>query len=244
MRLRLWTPAAGGWLREVAGQLAREEELTLVTAETGAVAAADLPDLDVFHVADDSAHGFVYRALIETPGLVILEDWRLARLVRCETAGRGAPEVYRSEARRAHGPKGAFVAEQVLRGLGGELVSLLTLNDRVLEACLGLVVTAASTFEQARPRLAGRPLLRVDTSDAAAAAAGILALARELAPRAAGARSGFAARRAEEASPLGRVLVELRPFARALGLDELPSDVKARLAALVQRSGAAGAEPT
>jgi hypothetical protein len=114
-------------------------------------------DLHLYHVADDPAHAFVHRALRLRPGLVLLADWGLHRLVRAATAGDVG--AYLAEARRAHGETGTFVARQVARGLGGALLpALLTLNDRVLEASLGLVAFTEYVRARAAARLPGRPV--------------------------------------------------------------------------------------
>jgi hypothetical protein len=118
-------------------------------------------DLDIYHVADDPAHAFVYRALRRRPGLVVLEEWNLHRLVHGATAGRGDEDAYRREARRCHGPLGSFCAQQVLEGRGGRLPSLLTLNQRVLEAASALVATSRLLQARAAAHLRGRPLIHL-----------------------------------------------------------------------------------
>jgi len=116
-------------------------------------------DLDLYHVADDPAHTFVYRALGERPGLVLLADWSLRRLARAATGD------YLAEARRSQGDTGAFIARQELAGLGGEAFpELLLLNDRVLDASLGLVAFAGHRRAWAASRLPGRPVVHVALS--------------------------------------------------------------------------------
>jgi hypothetical protein len=155
VRLALWTPHPdAAWVAALLPLLRREVEVVLVP---GADAGAPEADLNLYHVADDPAHVFVYRELCRRPGLVFLADWGLHRLVRASTAGDMG--VYLAEARRAHGEKGTFVARQVARGLGGELLpTLLSLNDRVLEASLGLVAFTEYVRTRAAARLPGRPV--------------------------------------------------------------------------------------
>lgn len=155
MRLALWTPRPdAAWIAALLPLLQRDAAVEVVARETG---RAPEVELDLYHVADDPAHVFVHRALCRRPGLVLLADWGLHRLVRAATAGDAA--AYLAEARRAHGEQGTFVARQVQRGLGGEmLASLLTLNDRVLEASLGLVAFTAAIRARAAARLPGRPV--------------------------------------------------------------------------------------
>jgi hypothetical protein len=138
VRLALWTPRpTEGWAAALAPLLAREATLEILDRRPRSAPATDL---DIYHVADDPAHGFVYGALVRRPGLVVLEEWSLHRLVYGATAGAGDARAYRREARRAHGARGEFVARQVLRGWGGRLPTLVPLNGPVLEASLGFVV--------------------------------------------------------------------------------------------------------
>jgi hypothetical protein len=159
VRLALWSPHLDqGWAATLAPLLAREARVDLVGEEPTAVPEADV---HIYHVADDPAHGFVYRAILERPGLVVLEEWGLHRLVHAETAGRGDEAAYRRELRRAHGETGAFVSRQVLAGLGGELVPLLPVNERVLESSLGVVTATEALRGAAAGRFPTRPVVHL-----------------------------------------------------------------------------------
>ena len=154
MRLALWTPRPdAAWVAALVPLLERE-----VLVEIVAGGASPEASLDLYHVADDPAHVFVHRALRRRPGVVLLAEWSLHRLARAEATEQGGSGAYRAEARRAHGATGAFVARQVEHGLGGELPSLLLMNDRVLEASLGLVAFTESVRARAQERLPGRPV--------------------------------------------------------------------------------------
>jgi hypothetical protein len=196
-------------------------------------------------VAASPAHGFVYRALVRRPGIVLLAEWGLHALVHAETAGRGDPDAYRREARRAHGDVGAFVARQVLAGLGGALTALVAMNQRVLDHSLALVAFTEELRARAAARLPGRrvvqlPLERLaaEAPDAATRAARALAaLILEVAPGAEAGRRACAARAAGEGSPLDAALDELRWSARELGLAELPEGAEPLVAALFASRG-------
>lgn len=155
MRLALWTPCPdAAWVAALLPLLRREAEVAIVPGEEGRAPGAELP---LYHVADDPAHAFVHRALRRRPGVVLLADWGLSRLALASAAGD--VRAYLAEARRAHGERGTFVARQVARSLGGELLpTLLTLNDRVLEASLGLVAFTEYVRVRAAARLPGRPV--------------------------------------------------------------------------------------
>ena len=112
VRVALWTPTPdAAWVAALRAELARELELTLVPTSRPCRPPAEI---DLYHVAGSPAHGFVYRALLRRPGIVLLAEWGLHALVHAETAGRGDADAYLREARRAHGDTGEFVARQVL----------------------------------------------------------------------------------------------------------------------------------
>jgi len=157
VRLALWTPQPGAaWVAALVPLLERERPVEIVSGD-----ATPEASLDLYHVADDPAHVFVLRALRRRPGVVLLADWDLHRLARAEATARGGAGAYRAEARRAHGASGAFIARLAERGLGGELTSLLAMNDRVLEASLGLVAFTELVRARAEARLPGRPVAHV-----------------------------------------------------------------------------------
>jgi hypothetical protein len=228
VRLALWTPREGR-LRALAPHLAGEAAVVIVEAEPAAPPAVDV---HVYDVADDPAHGFVYRALRREPGVVMLQDWNLHRLVHAETAGRGDPSAYRREARLCRGETGAFVAEQVLLGRGGALPAVVPLDDRVLGAALGLAAASAQVAARVEARLGGRPLVRLPAEPIAAARA-LLALARAIDADRARLQAEAAADRGPEGSPLALALDDLRPAAQALNLPRVPPDVVRLVAELL-----------
>ncbi|HUL79801.1 MAG TPA: hypothetical protein VL691_21220 [Vicinamibacteria bacterium] len=228
MRLAFWTPRPRvGWAGALTSLLVGE--MRLVEADPAVPPAVDL---DVYDVADDPAHGFVYRALRREPGVVVLQDWNLHRLVHAETAGGGDPAGYRREARRSRGETGAFVAEQVLAGRGGALPCVLPLNDRVLEASLGLVTTSPEVQARAEARLGGRPLVRLP-SDPVAAALALLDLARAVHADGARLRREVEADRGPKDSLVALALDEVRPAVHELSLPRVPSDIVRLLAELL-----------
>jgi glycosyltransferase involved in cell wall biosynthesis len=127
-------------------------------------------EVDVYEIGNSPAHGYVYRAALARPGVAVLHEWGLHDLVLHETAGRGDPAAYVREMRRGHGEAGAFVARQVLRGLGGDtLPARFAANDRLLESSLAIVATTRFTARNAAGRLPGRPVLQLPLHVAAPA---------------------------------------------------------------------------
>ena len=170
MRLAVWSPAPpapSGIADYVAEQLAgleRHFDVTLISEEppAGETAPTDGHDLDVYHLGNSPAHGFVYRAALRRPGVVVLHDWSLHHLVLQETVEQGDVRTYLREMRRAYGDKGTFLGRQIARALGGELLpALYPLNDRVLESSLGVVGLTEYVRSRAARRLPGRPVLHL-----------------------------------------------------------------------------------
>jgi hypothetical protein len=232
VRVALWTPAPTGWAASLAAELERDLDLALVSA-----VPSERPDaeLDLYHVAGSPEHGFVYRALRQRPGIVLLAEWGLHALVHAETAGRGDARAYLREARHAHGDTGVFVARQVRAGLGGVLPGLIAMNQRVLEASLAIVAFTEALRERAAVLVTGRPVVFLPLGDPAAAsrsAASLVPLVVQTAARAEALR-GDIVRRAAATGPHARVEDELRWVARELGLAEPPADAKALVAGLL-----------
>jgi hypothetical protein len=236
VRVALWTPSPDAvWVAALRTGFGPELELVLVSAEPKAPPPAEL---DLYHVAGSPAHGFVYRALLRRPGIVLLAEWGLHALVHAETAGRGDPDAYRREARRAHGDKGEFVARQVLGGLGGALVPLLAMNQRVLDASLALVAFDELLRQRAAALMPGRPVVHLPLDRAgtggelAALATSLRALAFEVAARGEAGRREIAGLAVQEGSLSGAALGELSWAARELGLAQPPADAVALVTAL------------
>ena len=230
MRVALWTPAQD-WADALAAELERSVELVLVRSEPRERAAADL---DLYHVAGSPEHGFVYRALRQRPGIVLLADWMLHGLVHAETAGCGDAAAYQREARHAHGDTGVFVARQVLAGIGGALPGLVAMNQRVLEAGLAIVGLTETIRQRARALAVDVPVVFLPLAEpggAALHAPALLSLIVEIAARASEERARLAARDAAT-GPAALAADEVRWTARELGLAEPPGDVVALVAGL------------
>jgi len=245
MRLALWTPRPEApWVDALAQALG--DGLEIVAAAPSLPPAAEL---DLYHLAGAPEHGFVYRALLARPGVVLLAEWSLHALVHAETAGRGDGAAYLREARHAQGDTGVFVARQVLAGVGGALEALLPLNQRALEQALAVVCISEELRARAASRVAGRPVVQLAldrlASERGAPGAGeepgrvaplteLVELLQRTAHCAPDARKAIAERAREQATLRGGAVDELRWSARELGLSEPPADAVALVAALFE----------
>ncbi len=119
-------------------------------------------DLDLYHVGNSPEHAYVYRAALARPGIVVLHEWNLHHLILLETVERGDVTAYLREMRREHGQIGSFVARQVSRALGGEMLpALYPLNLRLLDTCLAVVALTRTIADRARRVLGERPVLQL-----------------------------------------------------------------------------------
>jgi glycosyltransferase involved in cell wall biosynthesis len=165
IKVALWSPlppspsGIADYVAETLPALARHFEVVTVAETPNVVPEADL---HLYHLGNSPAHAFVYRAARAQPGVVVLHDWSLHHLVLRETVERGDVSAYLREMRRAYGETGTFVARQVARALGGDLLpALFPLNDRMLEGSLGVVTLSAQTAARVARRLPGRPRLHL-----------------------------------------------------------------------------------
>ena len=165
MKVALWTPRPGSG--GMGALLPRLESRMRIELCTGPGAAPE-SDLDLFHVADEPEFAYVLAALRGRPGVVLLAEWNLHTVARAEAISRGGMAGYLREARRAHGEAGVFAARQVVQGRDSAVLrALFPLNDRVLEASLGLVAFTRYVAVRAARQLPGRPLAHVPVGLAA-----------------------------------------------------------------------------
>jgi glycosyltransferase involved in cell wall biosynthesis len=165
LRLAVWSPlppSPSGIADYVAEQLPFLARHADVVPVAGAPESAIDADLHLYHLGNSPAHAFVYQAALERPGVAFLHDSNLHHLVLHETVERGDTASYLREMRRAHGETGSFVARQVARALGGDLLpALFPLSERVLERSLGVVGLTRHVCSVAAGRLPGRPILQL-----------------------------------------------------------------------------------
>lgn len=166
MKLAVWSPvppSPSGIADYAAEQRPLlEDRFDLIAVGEDPGRARPDADLDLYHVGNSPAHGYVYRAALERPGVVLLHDWSLHHLVLSETVERGDTATYLREMRHAYGERGTFVGRQVARALGGDLLpAFFPLNDRILEGSLAVVGLSAWIAQRAGLRLPGRPVLHL-----------------------------------------------------------------------------------
>jgi hypothetical protein len=169
VKLAIWSPRADDGLARLVPALRTRMDVVWVSEDAS---PAGVPharpheearaDLALYDVADVPAHAFAFRRAREHPGVVLLRDWALVRLLALEMSRRETRTAALAEMQRGHGDEGAFVARLVGRGIGGELLpALFPLNERLLETSLGLVSLTEETRRRAARRLGDDRVTRV-----------------------------------------------------------------------------------
>ena len=239
MRVALWTPSPdAAWVRSLAAQLGARAGARDRRPPSRASARRSRSTSTTWRTRRRTASSTARSS--SRPGIVLLAEWRLHALVHAETAGRGDPDAYRREARRAHGDTGASWRARCSPASAERCRGLVAMNQRVLDASLALVAFDARGSRGAQPRCcpAGPSCICRSTAPGAdderrgarqrrCAGSSWISLpapswsarASRRRGRAEGTLAGLGARRAALA-------------ARELGLAEPPADAEALVAAL------------
>jgi len=150
--------------------LAELADVTVFTDSAAAPPLAGLPllptdqfplargqfDLPLYHMGNSDQHEAIYDLLLNYPGVVVLHDFFIHHFVRHHTAGHGNWPNYAREMIYALGADGRRLSRAMLDGQVAAPLFELPLNDRLIDAALGLVVHshfAAGRARQARPDL-------------------------------------------------------------------------------------------
>jgi len=104
------------------------------------VAARRQYALNVYQIGNSHDFQYVYQTLLRYPGIVVLNDVVLHRLIYEQTVMLGHPEKYVEESEFCHGERGAAEARQeVERGTALEGLCHVAVNRRVINAALGVI---------------------------------------------------------------------------------------------------------
>ena len=101
-------------------------------------------DITLYHLGNSPAHGYIYNALLEWPGVVVLHDYCLHHMLAGLFLEGGQPQRYVEEMRYCHSREGVLLAKQVLTTPGfypWEKEPLrYPLNKRTIACAQGLIV--------------------------------------------------------------------------------------------------------
>ncbi len=145
--------------------LARLAEVT-VFASNASARGFDLPvvspgdyvsrraefDIPVYQMGNSDQHEAMYDIMVRFPGIVVLHDYVLHHFIRHHTAGRGDWTGYGREMAYAMGHDGRRLARAVGERRAAAPLFDAPLNERLIDAALGLVVHSEYVAERVRSR--------------------------------------------------------------------------------------------
>src|SRR5262249_8583898 len=119
-----------------------------------------------YHIGNDpDAHGWIFDALQERPGVVVLHEYVLHHLIAGVTIGRRRPRAYLDAMERELGVPGRLLGLGVLDNLLPLLwetqPARFPLSGVVLDRATGLIVHSRYVGERARAAGYGGPLWRI-----------------------------------------------------------------------------------
>ena len=161
--------------RELLPHLARYVQVTLYAAKPDAVDETlrahfpvrgldDFPqayqhfDLALYHMGNSVYHESFFPLMIRFPGVVVLHDYSIHHFIFNRTIGRGDFAGYAREMGYALGKEGVTMAQAIRQGQMLPPVVDVALNDRVLDASLGLFVHSTYVADRVRRQGYERPL--------------------------------------------------------------------------------------
>lgn len=103
-------------------------------------------------------HEYIYRMLLEHPGIVVLHEYVLQHFIQGITLLRGDQQGYVEEMRYCYGQTGAYLAQQMIEVNGSVDPWAYPLFERVVDASLGLIVHNEYTRQRV---LESRPMARI-----------------------------------------------------------------------------------
>lgn len=143
---------------------ALRERIDVVTAEEGK--RAPHADVALYHIGNEpDAHAWIFDALKERPGVVVLHEYVLHHLIAGATIGRGDGRGYLDAMERELGVAGRLLGLGVLDNLLPLLWETqperFPLSGVVLDRARGLIVHSSYVAERARAAGYGGPLWRI-----------------------------------------------------------------------------------
>ena len=160
-------PARSGiadYSAELLPHLAEMADITLFADDPAAVTpsgfpvrpASDFPschadyDLPLYQMGNSDQHETIYVMLRQYPGVVVLHDYFLHHFIQHRTLGRGDWTGYGVELGYALGHEGRRVARAVHRGDAEAPLFDVPLNQRLIDATLGMIVHSQFAAEGVR----------------------------------------------------------------------------------------------
>jgi len=115
-------------------------------------------DMPLYQMGNSDQHEWFYPMMLRHPGIVVLHDYFLHHFIRHRTVGRGEWTAYSRELTYAIGGDGRELARAVRRGSAAPPLFEEPLNQRLIDASLGLIVHSRFAAEKARSYRPNLPL--------------------------------------------------------------------------------------
>lgn len=115
-------------------------------------------DIPLYQMGNSDQHEAMYDVMVRFPGVVVLHDYVLHHFIRHHTAGRGDWTGYGREMAYAMSRDGRRLAHAVHEQRAAAPLFDAPLNERLIDASLGLVVHSEYVAERVRSR---RPACRL-----------------------------------------------------------------------------------
>lgn len=106
-------------------------------------------DLPLYQMGNSDQHEWIYAMALRYPGVVVLHDYFLHHFIRHRTVGRGEWTAYGRELAYTLGEDGRELARAVRHGSAASPLFEEPLNQRLIDASLGLVVHSRYAAERA-----------------------------------------------------------------------------------------------
>lgn len=97
-------------------------------------------DTYLYQMGNSTHHTYLYRQLLQTPGVTVLHEPFLHHFVAHVTAGQGNYAAYVREMGYAYGTAGAALARAIRSGLAEHPLHTLPLLERVVDSSRGVIV--------------------------------------------------------------------------------------------------------
>jgi glycosyltransferase involved in cell wall biosynthesis len=115
-------------------------------------------DIALYHMGDSMYHEAMYHVLLRYPGITVLHDHELHHFMSTRTIPRGDFAGYARELGYALGIEGVDLAYRIRRGQAEHPFYTVSLNERVLDRSLGLIVHSRYVAQQVMRARPGLPI--------------------------------------------------------------------------------------
>lgn len=97
-------------------------------------------DIHIYHMGNNENHAYIYRSLLEYPGIVVLHEPIIHHFIFSQTAAKGRLEDYIQELTYCYGERGVEIATRALSLEEESVWYDYHLCDRMIDSSLGIIV--------------------------------------------------------------------------------------------------------